>query len=241
MECAESYCAGCFAHFHLRGALQRHRCVPLTDSRPNTPQKRKTTYVFSLLKSFVSSRFSFSVGADVIFKELRVAQSKEDLFRKSTMPMSKQIEEEEEEGDDDDEFYDDDDQPIGGDLLNGKYDEKTSAASFQQALMQWRQGGGTNRKKNEPRKTSKKKSTHEVASDTVYDSNGRVNSISMPKIEFHSSSKLSYGEKLLLKKYRRANQMKLDIEVKLIEKSLFSNKTFDFFSRCTKIYRLIER
>jgi hypothetical protein len=43
LECAESYCAGCFAHFHLRGALQRHRCVPLTDSRPNTPQKKKTT------------------------------------------------------------------------------------------------------------------------------------------------------------------------------------------------------
>lgn len=146
------------------------------------------------------------------------------------MPISKQIEEEE-EGDDDDEFYDDDDQPIGGDLLNGKYDEKTSAASFQQALMQWRQGGETNRKKNEPSsRTSKKKSTHEVASDTVYDSNGHVNSISMPKIEFHSSSKLSYGEKLLLKKYRRANQMKLDIEVKLIEKNLCSQTKHSTFS-----------
>lgn len=155
----------------------------------------------------------------MIFKELRVAQSKEDVFRKSTMPVDEQIEEE------DDDFYDDDDQPIGGDLLNGKYDEKTSAASFQQALMQWRQGDGKKGKKNEKVKKSKKNSTHEVASDTVYDSNGRVNSISMPKIEFHSSSKLSYGEKLLLKKYRRANQMKLDIEVKLIENLFLQSKT----------------
>lgn len=41
LECAESYCAGCFAHFHLRGALQRHRCVALGESRPATPQKKK--------------------------------------------------------------------------------------------------------------------------------------------------------------------------------------------------------
>ena len=146
----------------------------------------------------------------MIFKELRVAQSKEDVFRKSTMP----VEDEEEEYD----YYDDDDQLLGGDLLNGKYDEKNSAASFQQALMQWRKGGGeTNRKE-------RRKSTHEAASDTVYDSNGRVNAIPMPKIEFHSSSKLSYGEKLLLKKYRRANkttdgEMKLDIEVKLARRT----------------------
>lgn len=43
LECAESYCTSCFAHFHLRGALQRHRCVSLNESRPPTPQKKKPT------------------------------------------------------------------------------------------------------------------------------------------------------------------------------------------------------
>ena len=28
-ECGEDYCAGCFASFHLRGALKKHRSVPL--------------------------------------------------------------------------------------------------------------------------------------------------------------------------------------------------------------------
>lgn len=88
----------------------------------------------------------------------------------------------------------------GGELLNGNYDEKTSAASFQQALKQWRQGG------NEKKKPLKKKfSTHEAAVDTKQDSNGKLNQINIPTIEFNSS-KLTYGEKLLLKKYRRANK-----------------------------------
>ena len=92
----------------------------------------------------------------------------------------------------------------GGQLLNGKYDEKNSAASFQQALMQWRQGD--NKKKSQKNHQSKKiKSTHEAAVDTVHDSNGKLNQIPMPNIEFHSSN-LTYGEKLLLKKYRRSNK-----------------------------------
>jgi hypothetical protein len=92
----------------------------------------------------------------------------------------------------------------GGQLLYGNYDEKTSAASFQQALTRWRQGDDKkkSRKKNQ---LKKKKSTHEAAVDTVHDSNGKLNQIPMPNIEFHSTN-LTYGEKLLLKKYRRANK-----------------------------------
>jgi hypothetical protein len=92
----------------------------------------------------------------------------------------------------------------GGELLNGNYDEKTSAASFQQALMQWRQGG-EKKKVQKTNRLNKKKSTHEAAVDTVHDSNGKLNQTTMPNIEFHSS-KLTYGEKLLLKRYRRTNK-----------------------------------
>ncbi len=105
-------------------------------------------------------------------------------------------------------IYDYNDEDIesddGGQLLQGKYNEKTSAASFQQALLQWRQGGG---KQNIPQTNRSKKShlsTHEAAVDTVHDSNGRLNELLIPNIEFHSSN-LTYGEKLLLKKYRRVN------------------------------------
>jgi hypothetical protein len=133
---------------------------------------------------------SSSVGADVIFKELRFAQSKDDFLRKSTMAT------------DAFEYHDDDlESDEGGELLHGNYDEKTSAASFQQALQQWRHGGEQQKKPS----LKKNRSTHEAAVDTVHDSNGKINSIIVPNIEFHSS-KLSYGEKLLLKKYRRANK-----------------------------------
>lgn len=131
------------------------------------------------------------MGADVIFKELRFAQSKDDLLRKSTVAVDMY------------EYIEDDmesETSDGGQLLNGNYDEKTSAASFQQALLAWRQGGET-------KKSVKKsqRSTHEAAVDTVHDSNGKLNQTAMPNIEFHSSN-LTYGEKLLLKKYRRANK-----------------------------------
>ncbi|CAF4649970.1 unnamed protein product [Rotaria sp. Silwood1] len=179
LECAESYCAACFAHFHLRGALQRHRCVSLNESRPATPQKKKPP-----------------IGADVIFKELRFAQSKDDFFQKS--------------GTTTDNFdYNDDDiqseEGEGGQLLNGNYDEKISAASFQQALKQWRQSGDKKKSNKKNNRLKKSKSTHEVAVDTVYDTDSKLNQILMPNIEFHSS-KLTYAEKLLVKKYRRSNK-----------------------------------
>ena len=102
--------------------------------------------------------------------------------------------------DDDDGGYDPGD---GGQLLTGNYDEKNSAASFQQALAQWRQGDT----KSSTQKVGKKqnKATHETGVDTVHDADGRLNQVSMPHIEFRPS-KLTYGEKLLLKKYRRATR-----------------------------------
>ena len=132
----------------------------------------------------------------MIFKELRFAQSKDDALRKSTMGAGAFSYGGGGEDDDDDIDYEDGE---GGELLRGNYDEKTSAASFQQALQQWRQGG----EKKKPAK--KNRSTHEAAVDTVHDSNGLSHPVVMPNIEFHSS-KLTYGEKLLLKKYRRANK-----------------------------------
>lgn len=133
----------------------------------------------------------------MIFKELRFAQSKDDLFRKSTMGAGTFT-----YNDDDEDVYSD--EGDGGELLRGNYDEKNSAASFQQALLQWRQGGD----KKKPMKTNR--STHEAAVDTVHDSNGlQFHPVIIPNIEFHSS-KLTYGEKLLVKKYRRANKNQQD-------------------------------
>jgi hypothetical protein len=142
-------------------------------------------------------RTLFSVGADVIFKELRHAQTKDEIFRKSTMKTDEYLNEN---------FSDDNEDSgagAGGELLHGKYDEKTSAALFQQALMQWRTGDVPTSRPIVP--NNKKCSTNEAQMDTVYDANGKINPISIPRIEFHSST-LTYGEKLLVKKYRRATK-----------------------------------
>jgi hypothetical protein len=58
------YCANCFAHFHLRGALQRHHCILLSENQLSTFEKKKQ-----------------SLSTDINLK----VQSNEDLHRKSTM------------------------------------------------------------------------------------------------------------------------------------------------------------
>lgn len=31
LECGEDYCANCFTSFHMKGALQKHRTVPISN------------------------------------------------------------------------------------------------------------------------------------------------------------------------------------------------------------------
>ena len=43
VQCSEHYCAQCFAAFHLRGALKKHRSVPLSVSL----EIQKNTVIFA--------------------------------------------------------------------------------------------------------------------------------------------------------------------------------------------------
>ncbi|XP_067670285.1 serine/arginine repetitive matrix protein 2-like [Haliotis asinina] len=113
VQCSEHYCSGCFAAFHLRGALKKHRSVPLQASGPRqcmsprplptpTPSQRETK----------PSPAVGAVSSSVSFQESE---------RNGPEGASGSYE-------------------SAGDLLAGQYNEAESAASFQAALLAWRQG-----------------------------------------------------------------------------------------------------
>ncbi|CAF3894803.1 unnamed protein product [Rotaria sp. Silwood2] len=71
LECVENYCAKCFTHFHLRGALQRHHRVFLSENQLSISQKKK-----QLFKTSIN------------LPELSYRQSNDDLNRISTTTLN---------------------------------------------------------------------------------------------------------------------------------------------------------
>ncbi|CAF2104961.1 unnamed protein product [Rotaria magnacalcarata] len=71
IECVENYCANCFTYFHLRGALQRHRRIFLSENQ-----------------SLISQRKNRSFNSDLNLRDLSYRQSNDDLHRKSTMTLN---------------------------------------------------------------------------------------------------------------------------------------------------------
>lgn len=44
LECCEDYCANCFTDFHMKGALQKHRALPInTNFNSDTTNSQKFT------------------------------------------------------------------------------------------------------------------------------------------------------------------------------------------------------
>ncbi|XP_048024079.1 zinc finger B-box domain-containing protein 1 isoform X4 [Megalobrama amblycephala] len=126
-ECGEDYCVGCFVRFHQKGALKRHRMVPV-QAELQTPVS--TRDVLGRLQQQVSG------------EESQLAQATEE--RSAPRPMSDNQShhtqvlfvndgvdvEDEETGEEED-----------SSLLRGRFDEEQSARSFQEALKEWRERG----------------------------------------------------------------------------------------------------
>ncbi|CAF0804655.1 unnamed protein product [Didymodactylos carnosus] len=156
-------------------------------------------------------------GADVVFNELRQVKNIEDNLMNSLYESTRN----DEVDNDDHTVYSDDEisdnnsaRYGGGALLEGTYNEKNSAASFQQALLQWRNTNTTTSNSNNKKPSRKtqiksktlKKNVHAYA--VTVDSTQTPNENQQPMvstIEFHTT-KLTYAEKLLLKKYRRTTK-----------------------------------
>ncbi|CAM2713917.1 unnamed protein product [Rotaria socialis] len=71
IECVENYCANCFTYFHLRGALQRHHRIFLSENQLSISQRKNRSF-----------------NSDLNLRDLTHRQSNDGLHRKSTMTLN---------------------------------------------------------------------------------------------------------------------------------------------------------
>ncbi|PAA70289.1 hypothetical protein BOX15_Mlig012047g1, partial [Macrostomum lignano] len=206
-ECAEEYCARCFAAFHLKGALRKHRSLPL--SAVNTPrQSLGQNLSTGAPAAAASSSSGGGGGGDGVF---------EDTSRQTRRNMVRQLLHGD-EGESSSSTSEAMASNGGGALLTGEVDERQNAEEFRRALAEWRSGGGGEAQKPtaEPAAARKKpagqqqrqqprQQTSSHGTATEDDNGGRLSS----RLEIKFTSSLSYAEQLLLQKHRRADVGKM--------------------------------
>lgn len=184
MQCSEDYCAGCFAAFHLKGNLKKHRSVPLTATpRQCFASPRTNPSLTSSSNDFMSS------GDGTVATYVPESARKKD--RNSPEGASGTYENQ---------------------LLQGSYNEAEQAASFQDALKAWRTGKPTeylasSRVSSRPSTDRSQKHGGILASPVQISSVGVDSSTqSQQNIEVNfETGSMSYAERLLLKKHRRTD------------------------------------
>ncbi|XP_045201118.2 zinc finger B-box domain-containing protein 1-like isoform X2 [Mercenaria mercenaria] len=184
VQCAEDYCAGCFAAFHLKGNLKKHRSVPLTA----TPRQ----CFASPRPSQSSVSYDFDQGEGDGAVALHVPESARKKDRNSPEGASGTYE---------------------NSLLHGTYNEAEQAASFQDALMAWRTGGKPTDQNSAGSRPSTDRSNKrggvpyspvQTPTVNVDSSTGTGSSTQEVEIKFNTAS-MTYAERLLLKKHRRTD------------------------------------
>ncbi|GFO16535.1 Zinc finger b-box domain containing protein 1 [Plakobranchus ocellatus] len=197
VQCSEIYCPGCFAAFHVKGALKQHRSVPINASGPRVCMSPHPS-----VDPHQSPRASQASGSVV---NQSASYGEDSGASSARQPPISQVGAAPTTGG-------------GGSLLEGAYDESQSAASFQAALMAWREGPSSSpstSSSSSPSKDSDRERTARsnrsrkvvVASPVkspviaVDESTGTPEESKVPEIKFTSS--LSYAERLLLKRHRR--------------------------------------
>ncbi|XP_042270386.1 uncharacterized protein zbbx isoform X2 [Thunnus maccoyii] len=160
-ECTESYCVGCFAKFHQKGALKLHRMIPIqTDIQTHVStrdvvscfqkQMNPSSYpsTFTIQKPSPNSEPNHNhpflcntttrqgdqkpeTGTEAIAKHTQLHSDPSQVL------VVNHGEEKEVEMTKDGQKKEDE-KGFSTSLLGGEYDEEDSARSFQEALRQWR-------------------------------------------------------------------------------------------------------
>ncbi|XP_059421323.1 uncharacterized protein zbbx isoform X2 [Carassius carassius] len=179
-ECGEDYCVGCFVRFHQKGALKRHRMVPV-QAELQTPVS--TRDVLGRLQQQVSSEENQQGASPKTADESEATEKRStprslwptsdyNIHHTQVLFMNDGVDlEDEEAGEEED-----------SSLQRGGFDEEESARSFQEALKEWREG--------RQRPVSVMETQTEKGSQPLI------------YVEFKEDT-LCYMEKLLLKKHRR--------------------------------------
>ncbi|KAK7090813.1 hypothetical protein V1264_010564 [Littorina saxatilis] len=180
VQCSENYCAGCFAAFHLKGALKRHRSVPLHATGPRQCMSPRPTPPSS-------SRSSTSGGAssgDIFYQQADRYGPQGGGASGSSGGGSP---------------------ADASSLLEGAYNEADSAASFQKALNAWRKGDGEAdpepKPRNKPRKSVKIVSPDKSVRTTEHSTSTGTGQLTPDVISTPHS--LSYAQRLMLRQHRR--------------------------------------
>ncbi|KAJ8308681.1 hypothetical protein KUTeg_013555 [Tegillarca granosa] len=180
-QCSELYCPGCFASFHLKGALKKHRSIPISAIGPRqcmSPQPSNRDIDDSQILSVEDSSVHSSIAS---------------VQKSRNGPEGASV------------SYDG-----GPSLLDGTYDERENAAAFQEALMAWRSGGQPQQQSPQKAPTPRKSYTP-VKTPTVHMDMGTGTMDDKPDVEIKfNTSNLSYAERLMLKKHRRTELDKVN-------------------------------
>ncbi|XP_056005117.1 uncharacterized protein LOC125659401 isoform X1 [Ostrea edulis] len=197
VQCSEYYCPGCFAAFHLKGALKKHRSLPVSATGPRQCMSPRPTppvtngnrnYEIDSSENFESLPSDSAIHpANSVVNRVRF----DDYGRNSPEGASGSFD--------------------GPSLFDGNYDESESAASFQQALAAWRSGKPeagepASEATRQPQVLKVETPRHSVP--TGVDSGTETKEA--PPVEIKFSSNLSYAERLLIKKHRRTDIEKSD-------------------------------
>ncbi|XP_064639722.1 zinc finger B-box domain-containing protein 1-like [Lineus longissimus] len=195
-ECGEDYCAGCFASFHLKGALRKHRSMPIQANGPR-PSPRVSYEPRPPLQQ---------VQNEIVTPQQRAMK---EFERRQTTPRPAKtvVHQQTHQENGGSASSEERSHFTGPSLLDGTYNEEDSAASFQAALNQWR--GEDTSQASAPTASSAQTAVtvrpySPVRTPTVnVDYGTSTNPVRdpTPDIVFHST--MTYSEKLLLKKHRR--------------------------------------
>ncbi|KAA0715228.1 Zinc finger B-box domain-containing protein 1 [Triplophysa tibetana] len=184
-ECGEDYCVGCFVRFHQKGALQRHRMVPI-QAQLQTPVTARDVLgrVQEQVRHQQSQLTPKSAQERETPEQIKIKHPGEQTHRTQVLFVKDGVDVDDEEGG----------KVEDSSLLRGYFDEEESARFFQEALKEWREKGRTGDAFRAGPTAGRPVSAMETQTEKKHRE--------FIHLEFKEDT-LSYMEKLLLKQSRR--------------------------------------
>ncbi|CAI9742221.1 finger B-box domain-containing 1-like isoform X2 [Octopus vulgaris] len=203
LQCTEVYCSSCFASYHKKGALRKHRSISLDISNVTRPKSR----YLDRERTLHSARTQQEQQQQQQQHQKQLLQLQQQRQQQQQQRHQQQQQQQQEKsvipvtssnasGTTENETS----------LLNGEFHEEESAASFQQALQRWRSAGQSG-KRSSPSLTS----PAENASEKPCMKNEGVQIDMKNKNQYQqlvslcttSNTNLTYAERIMLKQHRQ--------------------------------------
>ncbi|XP_062602193.1 uncharacterized protein LOC134263842 [Saccostrea cucullata] len=199
IQCSELYCPSCFAAFHLKGALKKHRSIPVSATGPRQCMSPRPAPPVTNGNGDYDNHTSENFESYPSENAIHPAHSSinrvrfNDQGRNSPEGASGSFD--------------------GPSLFDGDYNEAESAASFQAALAAWRTGkseGGEPAQESTTRQPPQVLKVETPRQPVPMGIDSGTETKKPPPVEIKFSSNLTYAERLLLKKHRQTDVEKTE-------------------------------